>query len=240
MKTEPGAKNTRQNETSTVKKNQMQGVIRRAITILPVAGILLGTTGTLSWPRVWIFIGICALIFIVLTVMSEPEVGEERQKMHHDAKLRDKNLVFLLFLMGFLVIIIAGLDRQFGWTGQVPVYLQIAGACLFAIGYVFSTWAVISNKFFSTIVQIQNDRGHHPVSSGPYRFVRHPGYAGMLVYVLAEPLMLGSSWALIPAVLMIPLCVIRTALEDRTLQEELPGYRDYAGRVKYRLVPGVW
>lgn len=210
------------------------------ITILPVAVILFGAAGTLSWPMAWIFIGICALMFIVIIVKSDPGLREERQKKHDDAKRWDKSLVFLLFIMGFLVLAIAGLDMRFGWTGQVPVYIQIGGMCLVAVGYIFSTWAVISNKFFSTIVRIQNDRGHHAISSGPYRFIRHPGYAGMLIYVLFEPFMFGSCYALIPAVIMVPLFMIRTGLEDRTLQEELPGYREYAEQVRYRLVPGIW
>jgi protein-S-isoprenylcysteine O-methyltransferase Ste14 len=223
-----------------ITKTRIKGFISAAIYILPPAIILFGTAGTLNWPMAWVFIGICTLMFIVLITRCDPDLREERSKKHDDAKRWDKVCVAILFLMGSLVLAVAGLDMRFGWTGLVPPYIQIAGMCLVAFGYIFSTWAVLSNKFFSTIVRIQNDRGHRAVSTGPYRFVRHPGYAGMLIYVLFEPLMFGSFWALIPAVIMIPLFVVRTALEDRTLQEELAGYDDYAKQVRYRLVPGIW
>jgi protein-S-isoprenylcysteine O-methyltransferase Ste14 len=107
-------------------------------------------------------------------------------------------------------------------------------------GMLLVSWAMASNKFFSTTVRIQDDRGQTVTSSGPYRLVRHPGYVGFLVSNLATPLLLGSLWALIPAVVLEALVVVRTALEDRTLQAELGGYRDYARRVRYRLLPGVW
>jgi protein-S-isoprenylcysteine O-methyltransferase Ste14 len=96
------------------------------------------------------------------------------------------------------------------------------------------------NRFFSAVVRIQRDREHTVVTSGPYRLIRHPGYAGALITSLAIPLLLGSLWALIPAALVVCLLILRTALEDRTLQEKLDGYREYAGRVRYRLLPGVW
>jgi protein-S-isoprenylcysteine O-methyltransferase Ste14 len=99
---------------------------------------------------------------------------------------------------------------------------------------------MVSNKFFSTSVRIQMERDHTVASGGPYRYVRHPGYVGYIVSGFAAPLALGSLWALIPAAITLCLLVVRTALEDRTLQDELDGYREYAARVRYRLLPGVW
>jgi protein-S-isoprenylcysteine O-methyltransferase Ste14 len=111
---------------------------------------------------------------------------------------------------------------------------------LIALGYAFAAWALIENRFFSSVVRIQADRGHVVCDSGPYRMVRHPGYAGSIPPLVGMVLALSSMWTLIPAAVALIIAVIRTALEDRTLQDELPGYRDYAGRVRYRLIPGIY
>jgi protein-S-isoprenylcysteine O-methyltransferase Ste14 len=105
---------------------------------------------------------------------------------------------------------------------------------------VLLTWSMAANAFFAQTVRIQEDRGHTVATGGPYRYVRHPGYVGGILFQVATPLILGSVWALIPAGLTVCLTIIRTALEDRTLLEELDGYKEYAGRVRYRLLPGVW
>ena len=109
------------------------------------------------------------------------------------------------------------------------------------LGYVvIGVWSMAANAFFSMIVSIQKDRGHTVVTDGPYRYVRHPGYAGSILFTIATPLVLGSLWAFIPCGLAAALFVVRTALEDRTLQEELPGYKEYAQQTRYRLLPGIW
>jgi protein-S-isoprenylcysteine O-methyltransferase Ste14 len=108
------------------------------------------------------------------------------------------------------------------------------------LGYSFSSSAIVENRFFSGTVRIQSERGHHVVSTGPYRFVRHPGYAGALWGYLVIPLLLDSAWTFIPAVLLVGVLILRTALEDKTLQEELPGYKEFAQKTRYRLVPGLW
>lgn len=116
----------------------------------------------------------------------------------------------------------------------------MAGFIFIAFGYAFTAWALTENRFFSSVVRIQTERGHVVCDSGPYRFVRHPGYAGNIIPLFGIVLALGSVWTLIPAVVAFIITVIRTVLEDRTLQEELPGYRDYAQRVRYRLMPGIY
>jgi len=108
------------------------------------------------------------------------------------------------------------------------------------LGYLLGSWALIENRFFSGVVRIQTDRGHRVVSTGPYRLIRHPGYAGALWAYLAIPLLLDSAWAFIPALLLVGVLVLRTALEDRTLQEELPGYKEFARKTRFRLIPWVW
>jgi len=138
------------------------------------------------------------------------------------------------------VWVVCGLDERFGWSLVVPAAWQWVALGVAVLGMAFSTWAMLENKFFSAAVRIQKDRHQTVVSTGPYRFVRHPGYAGGLVTYLATPFVLDAMWGLIPVVLVITGMFIRTWLEDRTLQEELEGYKDYTQRVRHRLVPGIW
>jgi protein-S-isoprenylcysteine O-methyltransferase Ste14 len=142
--------------------------------------------------------------------------------------------------IGFPLVIVAGLDHRFGWSPAFPVWLNVLGLILIALGYGFAVWALVENRFFYSVVCIQMDRGHEVCDSGPYRIVRHPGYAGNILPLPGIVLALSSVWTIIPAVAALIIAIIRTALEDRTLQEELPGYRDYAQQVRYRLIPGVY
>ena len=136
---------------------------------------------------------------------------------------------------------VAALDGgRYHWSPPLSPVVYSVGYVLLAFGYVLMLWAMWTNRFFSAVVRIQTDRGHAVVQEGPYRFVRHPGYVAITPLLAATPFALGSFWALIPAGLGVVLFVIRTALEDAALQRELPGYAEYARKVRYRLVPGVW
>jgi len=130
------------------------------------------------------------------------------------------------------------LDERWNWTGTISLGLHIIGVLLSILGWIFFLWAMASNPFFSESVRIQEN--HRVAQRGPYRLVRHPGYFGNLIGCIGQPLLLGSWWAFIPAVLTILAFTIRTGLEDKTLQEELEGYSDYAKQVRCRLIPGVW
>lgn len=129
---------------------------------------------------------------------------------------------------------------NFGWTMPLPPWARILALLGSAFGYGLSTWAMVENAYFSMIVRVQSDRGQRVCSTGPYRFVRHPGYLGTILFELLVPIVLGSWWALIPGAITAVLTIVRTALEDKTLQEELPGYQDYTGETRYRLIPWVW
>jgi protein-S-isoprenylcysteine O-methyltransferase Ste14 len=137
-------------------------------------------------------------------------------------------------------LVVPGLDLRFKWSSYLPVGIQLLGFVVLIIGYGLFSWAMISNEFFETGVRLQTDRGQTVATRGPYGIVRHPGYVGMMLQLLATPLALASWWGLIPAVCASLAFVVRTALEDRMLQEELPGYKEYAQRVPHRLVPRVW
>jgi protein-S-isoprenylcysteine O-methyltransferase Ste14 len=136
--------------------------------------------------------------------------------------------------------IVAGLDQRYGWTDGLPLVVQITALTLCVLGYALVVWATASNSFFSQIVRKQSERGHAVVTGGPYHYVRHPAYAGAILYELAVPVLLGSWWALVVSGLGVVLLVLRTALEDHTLQAELMGYVDYARQVRYHLLPGIW
>ena len=140
----------------------------------------------------------------------------------------------------FPLVIVAGLDHRFNWSPEFPLWLSVVGFIFIAFGYSFAAWAFLENRFFSGVVRIQTDRGHVVCDTGPYRFVRHPGYAGNILPLFGIVLSLGSAWTLIPVAVAIIIMVIRTALEDKTLHEELPGYSDYMQRVPYRLIPGIY
>lgn len=202
--------------------------------------------GTLDWPMAWVYSVIVVVVAIasrVLLVTRHPDLAAERGRFTsgEGAKHWDKVLVPIVALLLPLVeLVVCGLDYRWNGPGRIALAVQIAAAVLMAAGYALGLWALLTNRFFSTVVRIQRERGHTVVSSGPYRLVRHPGYAGGLLYYVATPLMLGTPWGLVPAAVEVVLLVLRTALEDRTLQAELPGYVDYARRVHYRLIPGVW
>jgi protein-S-isoprenylcysteine O-methyltransferase Ste14 len=137
-------------------------------------------------------------------------------------------------------LIVAGLDRRGGWSPAMPLALQLVALAVAVLGGLLTIWAMASNRFFYGTLRVEPDRGHTVASTGPYRALRHPGYAGAILFQLATPLWLGSLWAIIPAALTAGAIVVRTALEDGALQDRLDGYGDYAARVRYRLVPGIW
>jgi protein-S-isoprenylcysteine O-methyltransferase Ste14 len=177
-----------------------------------------------------------------LAARRHPDLIAERARFmqHEDAKSWDRTLAPLVSLGSVLILVVAGLDELLAWSPPFSLALKILALALILAGYALGAYALIENRFFSGVVRIQTEREHRVVMSGPYRWMRHPGYAGALVAYLATPVFLDSSWAFLPAIFLTGALVVRTSLEDRTLQEELAGYRDYARRVRFRLLPGVW
>jgi protein-S-isoprenylcysteine O-methyltransferase Ste14 len=169
-----------------------------------------------------------------------PDLAAERLSPPKGAKKWDVAINSGVRTIQLARYIVAGLDQRNGWTGGFPAGVQIAALAVSFLGYAVIPWAVASNKFFSQIVRIQSDRGHAVAAGGPYRIVRHPSYLGMIAFELAVPVMLASWGSIIISCGNVLLIILRTALEDRTLQAELPGYADYARRVRYRLLPGIW
>jgi protein-S-isoprenylcysteine O-methyltransferase Ste14 len=202
-------------------------------------------SGDWAWWEAWAYALISIPGFILsraLAAQRHPDIIEERARSMDmaDAKSWDKVLAPTLALGSLLILIVAGLDRLFHWTDPFSFGTKIVALGAILFGYWLGSWALIENRFFSGVVRIQKDRGHRVVSTGPYRFVRHPGYVGALCAYIAMPLLLDSLWAFIPAFLLVATVVLRTSLEDKTLQEELPGYKEFAQRTRYRLIPGIW
>jgi protein-S-isoprenylcysteine O-methyltransferase Ste14 len=186
------------------------------------------------------FVGSMAAQFVLLALRN-PTLLRERTAMAGNAKHWDRVLMPLTVVVFPLVaLVVAGLDTRFGWTEPLPPIVQLIAAALGIGAYSLALASMVSNPFFSNVVRIQLDRGHEVHTRGPYAHVRHPGYLGMIGFFAAVPFLLGSWLSLLPIATGVALQVLRTALEDRTLLGELPGYRDYAARVRYRLLPGIW
>lgn len=211
--------------------------------IAPLLPLIL--TGRWDWLEAWIYAIISILGFVLsrlLLTWRSPKLMAERGRNfeHDDTKSWDKMLAPIVATGGALVPLVAGLDARFGWSGAFSSTVHVIGAVLIVLGYVIGTYARLENQFFSPVVRIQTDRSHSVVSTGPYAWVRHPGYSGILLRYLAAPLLLDAAWAWVPAILLTAAFVIRTRLEDNTLQVELPGYAAYAQKTRYRLLPGIW
>jgi protein-S-isoprenylcysteine O-methyltransferase Ste14 len=207
------------------------------------AAILFLAAGRLDWIWAWVFLGISLVIILIngsILIRTNPETIAERGRPK-EVKDWDKVVSGLWALGQYVAIpLVAGLDVHFGWTRGLGIGWQIAGAAVYAAGLGLFSWAMITNAFFSTAARIQTDRGQTVCRSGPYRFVRHPGYSGAILQSFGTSLLLGSLWSLIPAAAAMVSMIVRTALEDRMLQNELAGYRDFVRDIPYRLVPGIW
>jgi protein-S-isoprenylcysteine O-methyltransferase Ste14 len=225
---------------SSISGGVQRRMLQVVITYLILAAILFISSGRLGWIWAWAYLGVGLAILVINAVILPAELIAERGQPGDNVKRWDKVLTTLAQLPTLGVPIVAGLDERFGWSSQMVPVIHLTGLAFFALGQGLFSWAMASNKYFSTLVRIQMDRGHTVAASGPYRYVRHPGYTGYIVSFLGMALALGSLWAIIPAGLVACLLVMRTALEDRTLQDELSGYKDYAQRVRYRLLPGIW
>jgi protein-S-isoprenylcysteine O-methyltransferase Ste14 len=211
--------------------------------VLILTAILFIAAGRWDWVMGWSYMAMyaCVTVIAVLVVPLDRELIEERTQIKEGVKEWDKRITVIgSVLYPLAILIVAGLDTRHGWSLRVPPTLQFTALAVAAVGNLISVWATAVNKFYSRFVRIQKERGHVVISDGPYRYIRHPGYLGQIIFSLASALALGSLWALIPSSLFAALLVVRTALEDRTLQDELEGYKEYTRRVRHRLIPYIW
>ncbi len=224
----------------------IKAIMRFVLFLLIPPILLFGLSGHMNWPMAWAYVIIsigCALASRLILMVKSPDLISERAQFlqAEGTKSWDIRLVPLIALFGPLaVVIVAALDHRFSWSPPLFPWLESVGLVVFLVGVLIGVWAITVNRFFSSVVRIQANRGHQVVTSGPYRYVRHPAYAGNLFSILAMAIMLGSLWSLIPAILVVIGLIIRTYLEDGDLCRELEGYGAYAKLTRHRLIPGVW
>lgn len=205
--------------------------------------ILLVSAGRLDYWPAWAYaaIGVLTNVLMRLILRKHPELARERSKPGAGAEAWDKRLLGMGLLLNLAMLVIAGLDSgRFYWSPHVSWMWSASGAFLSLVGMSVFLLAMKENRFFSAVIRVQRDRGHTVCNSGPYKIVRHPGNAGMILGTIGFPLLFMSAWSALPALLSVVLMIVRTRLEDSTLEKELDGYRDYQRTTPYRLVPGIW
>jgi len=225
---------------------QLRTIISAVVYLFLPPTLLFGGAGTLRWGMAWVYLAItfgAVILSRVLVARVHPDLLRERASSMDakDVPSWDRKLVpFITTIIPMLIMLTAGLDKRFALTSPLGSVLLIMGVILVLGAVSLATWAMVVNKFFSAYVRIQEDRGQRVVSGGPYGIIRHPGYAAGILTNLGAPLMLGSGWALAPSILGIAIILTRTALEDKWLQERLPGYKEYAQRIRWRILPSIW
>ncbi len=208
--------------------------------------ILLLAAGDIGWTMGWVFAAFAFTysLFSRLAILCRtPDLIAERAQFLKKLNVEpwDRVLVPIIgILLPIATILLAGLDRRFSWKPEFPTWIQASAYAPMILGALFAQWAAMENPFFSSVVRLQTDRGQTAVTTGPYRFVRHPGYAGGMLFNLSIPFALGSLWAGLPVFLILILTIVRTSLEDQFLLRELPGYSEYTEKTTRRLVPGIW
>jgi protein-S-isoprenylcysteine O-methyltransferase Ste14 len=206
---------------------------------LCLATLLFGAAGRIDLPWFWALLAIHFVCIGAALLRMDKDLKRERLRPGAGAIDRGFRPILMLFLLVHLLV--AGLDAgRFGWSPSFPPAVHAIGLALYTAGLLLSLGAMQANPFFSSVVRLQTDRGHRLVTAGPYRWLRHPGYAGMLIAVFAECFVFGSLWAMLPALAFAATVARRTALEDRFLRDRLSGYAEYALSVRYRLAPCLW
>ena len=223
--------------------NARTASVLRLLATVAFVVLIFAAAGTFDWPRLWFFLGFYAVTTSALMIWlkrRDPGLLKERMTIRKDVKGWDKTIVRVYTVLLMVLYILIPLDAvRFRWSRVPPTLSWLAFAVIF-LACIIVFWAFRENAFLSGFVRIQTDRGHTVCTTGPYCYVRHPMYLAVILSILGVPLFLGSLYSLIPAAFVVALFVLRTCLEDRTLQRELPGYAEYVARTRWKLVPGVW
>jgi len=219
-------------------------LLRTTLWLAFVAAILFGAAGTLDWPGAWVYLLWSVAISFgggFWLARRDPALLAERlgSLVQRDQKNWDKVFMIVVFQVWFAWLALMGFDIRYGWS-RVPLAVQLAGFVLLCLGGYLVGLTFKANSFAAPVVKIQTERQHRVIDSGPYAYVRHPMYSGVLLITAGAPLLLGSWWGLLAGALFVFLIGLRAVLEERTLKAELKGYSDYAAKVRYRLVPYLW
>jgi protein-S-isoprenylcysteine O-methyltransferase Ste14 len=219
-------------------------VLQNLIWIVAMGALLLVPAGTLHWPGAWVFLGTIAVLGItggLWLAKTDPALLAERLRpmMQNNQPAADKKFMLAFGFVALIWFLAIGLDHRYH-ASDVPLALQALGWIMLVLSTGFIMWVMRENSFAAPVVKLQTERGHRVVSTGPYAWVRHPMYSGTVLFFIGAPLLLGSWWGLAMSPLFILLFAVRAGIEERALLAGLPGYADYAARVRYRLVPGLW
>lgn len=229
--------------TSEANRQRVALLLKGTAAVAVFTASLFALAGHLRYVQAMVLGGASWLVLVVLALGFGDRMGvvAERMKPAPNAKAWDKYLMAAFMPLAGSVIVVAALDGgRFHWTSALPLWVYPPAVLAFGAAAVFHLWAILANEFYVSTVAVQHDKGHRAVEGGPYAFVRHPGYLGIIVMEITIPLILGSLWALIASGLASAVLLVRAGLEDRVLRRELPGYDAYASRVRYRVIPGVW
>lgn len=231
------------NEKKNAEPALGKRIVRGVVSVALFVALLFVPAGRWDWSAGWAFLIFSLSSVTLLSLVlwkKDPELIKERTRVADNVESWDRTILRIYGVLSISLFIVAALDGgRFQWS-SMSTDLLVLGWVGLASAFATIWWALFTNTYTSRVVRIQDDRGHQVVTNGPYRYVRHPMYVGVIVAVLAMPLVLGSWWALIPGAGIVVLFIVRTALEDRTLRAKLSGYTDYTKSVRYRLVPGVW
>lgn len=226
----------------TSTRTRLQLILRGVLAPLVIILLLFLLAGRWDYWQGWVYIGLILLSELLMATLltRNKDLIEERLNPKEGMKSWDKVYFGITTPLYFIAMALGGLDARFGWTSLMPLAIYWSGVAVYILGQAIFLWARYTNNYFSSVVRIQADRGQTVCKDGPYRYVRHPGYVGGFLFTITVGLILGSWWACIPQVIAALLLVWRTALEDKTLQAELPGYTEYVKGTRYRLIPGLW
>ncbi|MGD8537366.1 MAG: isoprenylcysteine carboxylmethyltransferase family protein [Candidatus Aminicenantes bacterium] len=223
--------------------SKIKNIVRGIVLLGTLMALFFGSAGTFNWIEAWLFLLFYAVVVTVMVAWlkkNDPELLKERMTRKKDAKTWDKIILTTYSVLVMIMLVLAGFDAiRYQWT-YVPLGIKVLGFLGFIPAFLLVFWTMTQNRYLSEVVRIQEERGHKVCTTGPYRYIRHPMYMGVIIFVLCFPLALGSLMALILSVLIIVVFLIRTSLEDKTLHKELEGYKEYAEKVRYKLIPGVW
>jgi len=217
-------------------------LIREYFSRAVAAFILVSTSGTWTWINIWIYVGLATLtsvLVFIFVVRVNPSLYNERGNPNEKTEKWDPIWIRVYGLISYSSIIVAGLDKKNNWSSMGDDWI-LPGGILIIISGVLATWAMAENNYFSSVVRIQSDRGQIVVSSGPYQYIRHPGYLSGIMFFLGTPMVLDSVYSFFPFVCIIVGFMIRIIFEEKMLIAELDGYQDYKNKVKYRLLPEIW
>lgn len=220
--------------------NISKRIVQVLLSFALISVILFVAAGDIGWRWAWALVAANIIILIINLFALPAEVIEERGRKKENVKKWDRVLSSIDIIPALGIYVIAGLDYRFYWSPEPDGVIRALALLLYFLASMLVTWAMVSNRFFSTMVRLQTDRGHMVATGGPYAFVRHPGYVGFILTNLSVPVILGSLYGLLASAVWVALMIIRTYLEDTTLRAELDGYADYSRTVRYRLLPHVW